>query len=228
MKAQQLTESRLNKGLEQQKAAELLGVSQPYLSLLECGRRKLTRKLVEKVVKVYELPPEKLPLAKDWEDLAEMSNDEIAEIIASLGYPKFSHLRKTAQINPAQVLFSALRKNDLDSRIAESLPWLVYTFYELDWDRLTKYAKIFDLQNRLGFVVNLARQLAEKVEDNKKIAVLTTVETNLEKSRLLKEDVLANESITNAERTFLKTNRPPEAKFWRVLSDLSVENLEII
>ena len=227
MNAQQITENRLNKGLEQQKAAELLGVSQPYLSLLESGKRKLTRKLAEKVVKVYELPPEKLPLAEDWEDLAEMSNDEIAETIASLGYPKFSHLRKAAQMNPAQILFAALRKNNLDSRIAESLPWLVYTFYEIDWDRLTKYAKIFDLQNRLGFVVNLARQMAEKVGDDKKIAILSEVETNLEKSRLLKEDVLANESITNAERTFLKTNRPPEAKFWRVLSDLSIENLDI-
>ena len=222
MKAQQLIESRLKKDLEQQKAAELLGVSQPYLSLLESGKRKLTRKLAEKVFKVYELPPEKLPSAEDWEDLAEMSNGEIAESIASLGYPKFSHLRRVVQINPAQVLFSALRKDDLDSRIAESLPWLSFTFYELDWDRLTKYAKMFDLQNRLGFVVNLARQLSEKVEDDSKIAILSEVETNLEKSRLLKEDVLANESITNAERTFLKTNRPPEAKFWRVLSDLSV------
>jgi transcriptional regulator with XRE-family HTH domain len=227
MNAQQIIGSRLNKNLEQQRAAKLLGVSQSYLSLLESGKRKLTRKLAEKVVRLYELPPEKLPLLENWEDLAEMSNDEVAEAIASLGYPKFSHLQKAAQINPAQVLFSALRKDNLDSRIAESLPWLVYTFYELDWDRLMKYAKIFDLQNRLGFVVNLARQTAEKVGDDKKIVVLSEVETNLEKSRLLKEDVLANESITNAERTFLKTNRLPEAKFWRVLSDLSIENLDI-
>ena len=227
MNAQQLIRSRINKGLEQQKAAELLGVSQPYLSLLESGKRKLTRKLAEKVVKVYELPPEKLPLAEDWEDLAEMNNDEIAETIASLGYPKFSHLRKAARSNPSQVLFSALRKDDLDSRIAESLPWLVYTFYELDWDRLTKFAKMFDLQNRVGFVVNLARQMAEKVGNDEKIEALLAIEMNLEKSRLFKEDVLSNESITNAERTFLKTNRSRQAKFWRVLSDLSIENLDI-
>ena len=227
MNIQQLIENRLIKGLEQQKAAELLGVSQPYLSLLENGKRKLTRKLAEKVVKVYELPPEKLLLSEDWENLAEMSNDEIAEAVASLGYPKFSHLRKAAQMNPAQILFSALKKDDLDSRIAESLPWLVYTFHELDWDELTKYIKIFDLQNRLGFVVSLARQMAEKVKDDRKIAVLSAVETNLEKSRLFKEDVLSNESITNTERVFLKTNRSRQAKFWRVLSDLSVENLNI-
>ena len=227
MNAKQITEIRLSKNLEQRIAAELLGVSQPYLSLLESGKRKLTRELAEKVVKVYELPPEKLPLAEDWEDLAEMNNDEIAETIAGLGYPKFSHLQKGKQINPAQILFSALKKDDLDSRIAESLLWLVYTFYELDWDKLTKYAKIFDLQNRLGFVVNLARQMAEKIGDDGKVAALSAVEMNLEKSRLLKEDVLANESITNAERTFLKTNRSRQAKFWRVLSDLSVENLDI-
>ncbi len=227
MDEQQLIRSRINKGLEQQKAAELLGVSQPYLSLLESGKRKLTRKLAEKVFRVYELPPEKLPLTEGWEDLAEMSNNEIAETVASLGYPKFSHLQEGKQINPAQVLFSALRKDNLDSRIAESLPWLIYTFYELDWDKLTKFAKMFDLQNRLGFIVNLARQMAEKVEDDRKIAVLSAAETNLEKSRLFKEDVLANESITNAERTFLKTNRSRQAKFWRVLSDLSVQNFDI-
>ncbi|HMS43342.1 MAG TPA: helix-turn-helix transcriptional regulator, partial [Pyrinomonadaceae bacterium] len=196
MNQQELVESRLKKGLEQRQAAALLGVSQPYLSLLESGKRKLTQKFAEKVFKKFELSPEKLPLAENWEDLAEMRNDELAEAIGGLGYPKFAHLKGNAQINPAQILFSALKKNNLDSRIAESLPWVIFTFPELDLEKLTRFAKMFDLQNRLGFVVNLARQIAERVEDNQKVSVLLAVETKLEKSRLLREDVLANESIT--------------------------------
>lgn len=226
MNARQLIEGRIKKGLEQQKAAEMLGVSQPYLSLLESGKRKLTKKLADKVYEIFELPPEEILLPEDWENLPEPGNDELAAALAGFGYPKFSHLKsRAANINPAQVLFSALKKTDLDSRIAESLPWLVFTFHELNWEKLIKFAKVFDLQNRLGFIVTLARQLAEKDENIQKIARLSKVETELEKSRLLKEDVLANASLTKAEKAFLKTNRSPEAEYWRVLSDLSVGNL---
>lgn len=223
-----MAQSRLRKGLEQQEAAETLGVSQPYLSLLENGKRKLTRRLAEKAVKVFDLPPEKLPLEEDWEDLPQMSNEELAHTLATLGYPKFSHLKKGGKLNPAQILLSALKKRNLDSRATEGLPWLVFTFPEMDWEKLTKYAKMFDLQNRLGFVVSLARRLAEKVADEQKSRLLSEVEKSLEKSILFREDVLCNESITEAEKSYLKTNRPKEAKRWRVLSDLSVRDLDYV
>lgn len=228
MNGRQLLQSRLKKGLEQQEAAAKLGVSQSYLSLLETGKRRLTRKLAERAVKVFEFPPEKLPLETDWENLPEKNNEGLAGILAAFGYPKFSHLKKGKFENPAQVLFSALKKSDLDSRIAEGLPWLVFTFPEMDWETLTKHSKIFDLQNRLGFVVSLARQLAEKENDVSKSELLSEVERSLEKSRLFQEDVLGNESLTETERKYLKTNRSPEAKHWRVLSDLSVEYLDYI
>ncbi|MEK7724311.1 MAG: helix-turn-helix transcriptional regulator [Acidobacteriota bacterium] len=222
----QLAQSRLSKGLEQQEAAEILGVSQSYLSLLESGKRKLNQKLAEKVVKVFNLPPEKLPLMENWEDLPKADNNELAESLATLGYPKFSHLKKGKLQNPAEVLFSAFQNENLDSRIVEGLPWLVFTFPELDWDKLTKYAKMFDFQNRLGFVVNLTRQLAEKVGDKTKQKSLLAVEKKLEKSRLLREDSLSK--VTETEKAYLKTNRPKEAKFWRVLSDLSVSYLDYV
>lgn len=228
MNGQQLIQSRLRKGLEQQEAAERLGVSQPYLSLLESGKRKITPKLEEKVVKVFKLPPQELPFESDWEYLPEKSNDELAEMLVTLGYPKFSHLRKKILQNPALVLFSALKKENLDSRIAEGLPWLVFTFSGIDWERLSKFARMFDLQNRLGFVVNLARQLAEKVNDDQKVRRLSEVEKSLENSRLFREDVLGNKSLTEAEKNYLKTNRPKEAKYWRVLSDLSIAHLDYV
>jgi len=228
MNGQQLAQSRLSKGLEQQEAARRLGVSQPYLSLLESGKRKLTRKLAEKVVKVFELPPEKLPFEKNWEDLPEMSNDELAQSLAMLGYQKFTHLRKGIKQNPAVVLFSALKKENLDSRIAEGLPWLVFAFPEMDWESLVKYSKQFDLQNRLGFVVSLARHLAEKVQDEQKQKRMSEVENSLEKSILFNEDMLGNKSLTESEKAYLKTNRSKEAKHWRVLSDLSIKHLNYV
>ena len=222
----QLAQSRLSRGLEQQEAAEILGVSQSYLSLLESGKRKLNRKLAEKVVKVFHLSPENLPTAENWDDLPEVSNTELAESLAALGYPKFSHLKKGRLNNPGQVLFSALRNENLESRIAESLPWVVFTYPKLDWGRLTGYAKMFDLQNCLGFVVTLARQLAKKVNDKVKEKSLSVVEKKLENSRLFRETVFSE--MKKAEKKFLKTNRPKEAKYWRVLSDLTVSHLDYV
>ena len=105
---------------------------------------------------------------------------------------------------------------------------IFFTFPEMDWGKLTKFAKMFDLQNRLGFVVSLACQLAVKVNDKQKFRYLSEVEKSLEKSRLFNEDVLGNESLTEAEKNYLKENRPREAKHWRVLSDLSVNHLDYV
>lgn len=222
----QLAQSRLNKGLEQQEAAEILGVSQSYLSLLESGKRKLNQKLAEKAVKVFRLSPENLPMTENWGNLLESSNTDLAESLAALGYPKFSHLKKEKLNNPAQVLFIALKNKDIESRIVEGLPWLIFNFPELDWDKLIQSAKMFDLQNRLGFLVNLARQLAKKNHDTDKEKFFLSVEKTLERSRLLQEDSLSK--ITETEKAYLKKSRPKEAKYWRVLSDLSVSHLDYV
>jgi hypothetical protein len=42
----------------------------------------------------------------------------------------------------------------------------------------------------------------------------------LERSRLMREDTLCHESLTEAERRWLRKNRPAEAKHWRLLTDL--------
>lgn len=224
MNDRQLVKSRLRKGLEQQEAARLLGVSQPYLSLLESGKRNLPRRLAERAVKVFDLPPGELPVEPDWENLPEKTDAELAGMLAALDYPKFSHLKKGVKANPAQILFSALKKEILDSRIAESLPWLIFTFPEMDWEKLIKFARIFDLQNRLGFFVSLARRLAEKAGAGQKRRLLSEIEKSLAKSRLYREDFWGN--LTDAEKKYLKTNRPEDAKYWRVLSDLSLEHLD--
>jgi hypothetical protein len=48
----------------------------------------------------------------------------------------------------------------------------------------------------------------------------------LEPSRLAKEDTLCRESMTRAERAWLREHRPKLAEHWNLLTDLTVEQLD--
>ena len=85
----------------------------------------------------------------------------------------------------------------------EGLPWLLLEYPDLDWKLLISAAKLRDLQNRLGLVTCVARMLAEKLGEFDKAELLRVQET-LERSRLLLEDTLCNDSLTQAERRWLK------------------------
>ena len=105
------------------------------------------------------LPPTVLPVGS-W-----VGGDELAAQLGSLGYPRFAHLRAPAGANPANVLFGALTPGRAETRVVEALPWLVLRYPDVDWDWLVAQAKLNDLQNSLGFVVSLARELAEREGD---------------------------------------------------------------
>lgn len=132
MNGERLLKERLSRDWEQQEAAAKLKVSQPYLSLIESGKRPVTEKLARRAVSVFKLPPTALPIRDDAENGASKSNDLLASQLAALGYPMFSHLKKSKKVNPAAVLIFALRENELDSRVVEALPWLIFNFSDLD------------------------------------------------------------------------------------------------
>ena len=125
-----------------------------------------------------------------------------------------------------EVLLSALSRDELDTRLVEALPWVVLKFSDLDWQWLTNAAKVNDLQNRLGFVTGLARRLAELRGERELADLLAREELVLERSRLMREDTLCHESLTQAERRWLRKNRPAEAKHWGLLTDLTPEQLD--
>ena len=108
--------------------------------------------------------------------------------------------------------------------MAEALPWLVLAFPDLDWDWLVPRAKQRDLQNRLGYVVSLARGVAT-LQGLDVAGALEAREAFLDRSRLVREDVFGRSSLTEAERRWLRSNRPPEAAHWNMLSDLRPEHL---
>lgn len=218
-----LQSARRRKNWTQVRTARELGVSQGYVALLERELRQPSPALQRRMVKALDLPPTTLSPSVPERSLGA---DELAAELSNLGYPGFRHLRRPRQVakNPAAVLLLALRSDRLEPRSAEALPWLVATFQNLDWEWLVPRVKALDLQNRLGFVVTLARQLAERM-NAPGAGALREREASLERSRLVREDVFGRTTLTETEKRWLRTTRPPEARHWNVLSSLTAEHL---
>ena len=226
MNGQHLRGARKQKGWTQQETAKRLGLTQAYLSMLETGRRVLPRALARKVVRMLGAQPTALPLP-EMDAWPMAGNERLRNELAALGYPGFSHVKGSPRRNPAEVLLRALNEANLDNRVVEGLPWLALTYAELDWDWTVRSAKLLDRQNRLGFVTEMAYQLGERASEThpehlRKLKEYTAV---LDRSRLVKEDTLCHDSLTEAERTWLRPNRPPEAVHWNLLTDMRAQNL---
>lgn len=211
-------------------AARRLKVSQPYLAMLERGSRRLTPLVARLAMKVYGLPPTVLPYSNADAVSSRAAGEALARDLGVLGYAGLAHLRPRNRRpkNPAEVLLTALAQDDLEARVVEALPWLVLTFWPLDQGWLVREVKLRDLQNRLGFTVSLARQLAERAGDRPKALALTDFETVLERSRLVLEDTLCRASLSEAERQWLVARRPAEARRWNVLTDWTADALRYI
>jgi transcriptional regulator with XRE-family HTH domain len=228
MNGEELREARLGAGWTQQQAAGRLGVTQAYLSMVEHGHRVLPSVLVRKAVEILQASPTALPLREDW--VSPSSDSELRSELSGLGYPGFAHVRGRVRHNPAEVLLNALNKSELDTRVVEGLPWLAFTYADLDWDWSVQNAKLHDLQNRLGFVTTLASQLgasqsSRQSTDEARSRRLKEYAAVLDRSRLAREDTLCHDSLTEAERKWLRVNRPPEAAHWNLLTDMKAENL---
>jgi hypothetical protein len=122
-------------------------------------------------------------------------------------------------MNPAEVLVRTLKAANVDARIVEALPWVLLAYPRLDWDWLVREVKSNDLQNRLGFVVTLARRLAQGRGGSRAVETLSHWEHVLGRSRLQREEAF-RVSLTDAERQWLRANRSTEAAQWNVLSTL--------
>jgi hypothetical protein len=157
--------------------------------------------------------------------LRQLDAADLAGALAALGYPGFAFLRSRRRLNPAEVLLAALRMPNLEARVLEALPWVAVEFIGLDWDWLLAQVKLNDVQNRLGFVVTLARRLAERREDMAAVSTLAAVEERLQRSRLAREDTFCYESMTRAERVWLRSHRSSDARRWNLLTDVVIEEL---
>ncbi|OGL02519.1 MAG: hypothetical protein A3E31_11450 [Candidatus Rokubacteria bacterium RIFCSPHIGHO2_12_FULL_73_22] len=201
-------------------------MSQPYLAMLERGQRRLTPNLAQRAAKVYNLAPTAVPRSPR-ELPARLNATTLARDLAGFGYPGFAYLRPRhwTPKNPGEVLLGALAHSDLEPRLVEALPWVVLRYSTLDWNWVVREAKVRDLQNRLGFVVGLARQLAMRVGDEGKARSLVRLEAHLDRSRLAREDTLCRASLPEPERRWLIEQRPEAAKHWNLLTDWTADAL---
>ncbi len=225
MKPPELKSARLARGWTQAQAAAHLGMTQAYLNFLENGKRRLTPELVRRATSVYGLSPEVLPVADVFVP-TETDDQRLTELLGKLGYPGFAYLRTRApRKHPFEVLLTALAHKRLDARVAEALPWVAMKYAQPDsW--LVENARKFNLQNRLGFVVSLARRVAEMRHEGARSAELSQLENLLDDSRLAKEDAFYRPSRTASERDWLRKNRTEDASHWNLLTDMRPEHLQ--
>jgi transcriptional regulator with XRE-family HTH domain len=217
-----LIAARRKNGWTQAQAAGRLGVSQPYLSMLEAERRPVPPRLFNRLRHIYALGPLSVPFLKD----ADTNPSLLAADLGGLGCPTFLHLRPRRWLNPAQVLLLALLPYRIPRTVADALPWVVVEYAALGWPWLVDRAKLADRQNRLGFVVALARQLATLRQANDIAWRLQQVEKIIEHSRLAIEDEVGLGRVTEGRREWLRVNRSAEARRWNVISELRLEHLE--
>lgn len=228
MNGQTLQNARKKLRLTQVELAKKLGVSQAYLSLFEKGKRSLTKNFTEKAVQLLNLPPTALPIETELKNLRPTTNEKFVKELAAFKYPGYTHVKPSRLKNPVEVLISALSADNLEARLVEALPWLLFQFPDLEWENLVDAAKLNDLQNRLGFLTTLACKLAEKSGDTQKANEFKRRLDELEKSRLVKEDTLCRQNMTEAEKRWILQNRSAEAEHWNVISDLSADQLRYV
>jgi transcriptional regulator with XRE-family HTH domain len=221
MTGAQVRVARERCGWQQEELAARLGMSQGYVSLLESGRRPVSTRLAAKLVSLLSLSPSALPTSTP----KPLPNEQLTRALGRLGYPGFAYLRTGAKVNPMEVLLGALLADDVDSRVVEGLAWLLVRYPDVDWDRLVRYAKQHDAQNRLGFLLALASRLATATGDPATADVLQRREQALHRSLLHHDDAFSRTSLTQAERRWLLANRSAEATRWNLLTTVNVDRL---
>jgi hypothetical protein len=192
--------------------------------MVERAERPVSQALGRRAADLFEVAATSWPLP----EYSSGGFDErrFKQALGILGYPGFAYLGGEARFNPAEVLMHALDTDDLDARIVEALPWLPFTYPAMDWSWLMRCSKLHDRQNRLAFVVSVAAEVAAKRGNTEGATLLAAQVRRLERSRLASEDTLCKDSMTRAERAWLRTQRTTKAKHWNLLTDLSAEQVD--
>lgn len=192
---------RKRNGLTQVEAAALLAVSQPYLSLLEKGVRPVTPALRSRMKAAAFHPG--------------VTTDRAPAQLSALGYPGFAHVPPARpKPNPGALLLSILAQPDADARVVDALPWLVRRYAgQLALPALVRQGKLRNLQNRLGFVLQLAGVQTPE---------FSVAFRELESARLLQEATLCWDSMPASTRDWMRASRSPLAEHWNILTSLAI------
>jgi transcriptional regulator with XRE-family HTH domain len=220
---------RSREHLSQSRLAKALGVSQAYVSQLENGARKVSKKLAARLAelpKLHQLPATVFP--EDLENLDAFDRDLAADLSA-LGYDGRSPADGHKPKNPAAIIVSILKRRQVAPAVMAAIPWMLITFPEINTKWLVDQARLNNLQNRLGFLLDLAYEIAEArlaagQFDEEHLVRLEAMRGQLEASRLANDDTLARE-LTATERQFFHEHRSETARHWNLLTGLTREQL---
>ena len=188
---------------------------------MENGLRPVPPVVVSRLAKHTTVPATAMPLR-----LGAFDPQAFAASLGALGYPRFSYLASFGSVeNPAALVLTAVQQDQLEPRLTEALPWLLLHHPTLNWSWLVNEAKCRNLQNRLGFLVSLAKELAGKERASDVVETLAHWERELEDARLAKVDTLARQ-LTAAERRYFQSHRSSAAAHWNLLTGLTADTLQ--
>ena len=218
--------------ISQARLANALGVTQAYISQLERGHRPVSRKLAAKLASLPDL--NHLPATVFPEDLAKLDGIDLdhAADLAALGYPGFSDPSPGPPKNPAAVIVAILKRPHVAPAIMAAIPWVLLRFPDINIDWLVAQARLNNLQNRLGFLTDLAYEIAEawvarERFDEAYLVRLESMRGELESSRLAKDDTLAR-TLSATERQFFEEHRSETARHWNLLTGLTKDTLPYV
>lgn len=221
MEGMTLASARKLRGWTQEEAATLLCISQPFLSQIERGQRPVNEVVAQRAFEIFGEPTILTPNENRREN--EM---KLADELGAMGYPGFAYLAGKPTRNPAELLFDALDRPDLDTRIAEGLPWVLLRYPDLDWKWLLSQMKLRNRQNRLGFVVALALQLVQQLPGHSAVKPkLDLIELELEKARLASPGTYCHDSWSKRQRELTDRRRSALALHWNLTTGVKLEHL---
>jgi hypothetical protein len=156
------------------------------------------------------------PLKQDW----------MYDELANLGYPYFAHYRGgTPTYTPARFLAHVLDLPKVEPRVVAALPWLVYAFPLMEWDWLIEEMRLRGRQNRLGFLVDLAIELADTLGETARVKRLRPQRDLLNMIKLDQEDTLCNEDMSEGMRNLSRDRRSATAAHWNLACDTELKHL---
>lgn len=218
--------------MSQAQLAHALGITQAYVSQLESGARKVSKKLAARLAalpKLQYLPATVFPA--DLTDVDRIDHDLAADL-GALGYPGFAAAAGGTPQNPATVIVAILKRRQVAPAVMAAIPWVLLHFPGINTTWLVDQARLNNLQNRLGFLTDLtyefaAARTAAGQFNEAYLLRLEAMRGQLEESRLANEDTLARQ-LTPAERQFFAEHRSETARHWNLLTGLTKAHLPFV
>lgn len=228
--ARNLRAFRLRAGLTQSDLARRACTLQPRLAVMESAEDPTLPRLewLERVAKALRVTvcsllseratAEVKPLSALPEDV-----ENLAAHLKGLGAPLTGPSRKNRSFSPEAVVLGVLRLVP-SSRMVECLPGLLLR-QAMNDQKLLRLARERGLVNRLGFVVDVAKAVAEENGNREKVSRLHTLSKKLwsERDREAQEFLMSEAPEDPEFRNWVKKKTPLPGKKWGVYGAYSLE-----